>query len=98
MQCTWAAGAFRRKAAIAAVIVCAAAGDGAARGLLVRVTRVDRWVAIAVAGPLALYLAAAIGVTLLGGHVELDAKGRDARADVYGSLLGTCAHSVLRDR
>ncbi len=30
----------------------------------------------------------------------LDAKGRDERADVYGSLLGTCAHchAVLRDR
>lgn len=30
----------------------------------------------------------------------LDAQGRQARADVYGSLLGTCAHchAVLRDR
>jgi cytochrome c553 len=30
----------------------------------------------------------------------LDAQGRDARADVFGSLLGTCAHchAVLRDR
>jgi hypothetical protein len=30
----------------------------------------------------------------------LDAKGREARADAYGSLLGTCAHchAVLRDR
>lgn len=96
MQCTWAAGAFRRKAAIAAVIVCAAAGDGAARRLLwegLMAPSETHWFA----GADALTTVARLR---LYARRALDAKGRDARADVHGSLLGTCAqsHSVLRDR
>ncbi len=81
--------------AVAAVIVCAAAGDGGARRLLASITRVDRWVAIAIAGPLALYLAAALGVTLLGGRVELEATGTSTEFPALGLLGGALANIVF---
>ena len=81
--------------ALAALILCTAAGNGAVRRLLARIIRVDRWVALAIAGPIALYLVAAIGVLLLGGRVALEATGASTEFPRLGLLGGALANLVF---
>ena len=73
--------------ALAAITIAALSRDGALRRLLARlVSRPSRWVVLAVVGPVALYLGAALVVTLLGGEVDLAQTG--ANAEYPGLGLG----------
>ena len=78
--------------ALAAVVVAGSCGDGATRRLLARVSRVDRWVAVAIAGPVVLYLGAALGVTLAGGTIQLALTGTSTEFPGLGLVGGALAN------
>ena len=80
--------------ALAALVIAATCGGGTVRRMLLRLARLDRWVALAVAGPVALYLAAAVGVMLVGGAVELGRTGASLEFPELGLVGGALANIV----